>query len=275
MAFFVDDEFSNSREVLAIPRRHRLPAVGLWTLAGSWSANKLTDGKLSHNELKELGATPALIDALVDAAGLWERYEGGIQFLNWPKWQRTKAQVTAYRQREREKKQNQRNARKTSSAPESTSSDTYLSPGDTVGDENLCPQGNPDIPIPVPIPVPIPTGVNSGVSVQSVAAGPAHTPSKFCPRHPDGTTERCGDCANARTAFSQWQSQRDADATAAAVAIVDARAARRSAIEECIECDSAGWRLDSPDEAAVRCSHGTPSGLQLVHSATNQGRAAR
>ena len=42
--FFVDDAFSDSKEVLAIPARYRLASVGLWTLCGSWSASKLTDG---------------------------------------------------------------------------------------------------------------------------------------------------------------------------------------------------------------------------------------
>lgn len=258
MAFFVDDEFSNSKEVLAIPRRHRLAAVGLWTLAGSWSANKLTDGEVPGEVLKELGATPAVVAALVDSAGLWERHASGIRFLNWAKWQRTRDAVKAYRQREREKKQNQRNGRKTTPEPETTSGNTKVSPRDTNGDEKSCPPGNPDIPIPVPIPITNNPLVTLGVSAQSVPAGSAHTPSKFCPKHPNGTSERCGDCANARTAFTAWQAAQPAPGaiTAAESATQARRQAIKAAIAECPDCDPNGltYAPDDPD-TLIRCTH--------------------
>ena len=65
--FKVDDGFYSSRKVLSIPRRHRLAAVGLWAMAGNWSARELTDGKVPTYVLDELGATETLIRALVEA----------------------------------------------------------------------------------------------------------------------------------------------------------------------------------------------------------------
>ncbi|MCX8559799.1 hypothetical protein OS122_02650 [Mycolicibacterium mucogenicum] len=148
--FFVDDAFSDSKEVLAIPARHRLAAVGLWTLCGSWSASKLTDGFIPEEVLKKLGARPVLVDALVDAAQLWTRELGGIRFTNWSKWQRTREQVEAYRAAQAEKKRKQRSGAKGAA----TSADSKMSPGDTLGDKDSRPPGTPQTPIPTPTPTP-------------------------------------------------------------------------------------------------------------------------
>lgn len=149
--FFVDDAFSDSKEVLAIPARHRLAAVGLWTLCGSWSASKLTDGFIPDEVLKKLGARPVLVDALVDLAHLWVRESGGIRFTNWSKWQRTREQVEAYRANQAEKKRKQRSGAKAAA----TSADSKMSPGDTLGDNDSRPPGTPQTPIPTPTPTPI------------------------------------------------------------------------------------------------------------------------
>jgi hypothetical protein len=146
--FFVDDGFSDSKEVLAIPARHRLAAVGLWTLCGSWSANKLTDGFIPDEALRRLGARPILINALTDIAGLWERVPGGIRFANWAKWQRTRDSVKAYRAAQAEKKRKQREAAQNGK----NSTNTEMSPRDTPRDENPCPPGTPQTPIPIPEP---------------------------------------------------------------------------------------------------------------------------
>lgn len=92
-------------------------------------------------------------------------------------------------------------------------------------------------------------------------------PPPYCNRHLNGTDLRCGACADARRAHDA--------ATEAEYRRV--RAERRDALarrQECSECDSAGWRLDSPDDAVVKCAHGSLPTLQLVHSNANHGRAA-
>lgn len=137
--FFVDDGFSDSKEVMAIPARYRLAAVGLWTLCGSWSANKLTNGFVSSEVLKRLGARPNIVAALIENAGLWEQVSDGIRFTNWSKWQRTREQVVSYRAEQAEKKRRQREAAKQAS----NSDDANMSPGDIRGENESCPLGTP------------------------------------------------------------------------------------------------------------------------------------
>jgi hypothetical protein len=113
--FNVDLGFYDSPEVLSIPRKHRAAAVGVWTLCGAYAANKLTDGLVSEEKLKELGCTPAIKTALMSTKPepLWvssDAYPGAIQFTRWTKWQRTCAEVKGYREAEAERKRKAREA---------------------------------------------------------------------------------------------------------------------------------------------------------------------
>lgn len=129
--FNVDLEFYDSDEVLSIPRKIRASAVGVWTLAGSYSAKKLSDGLVSAEVLKQLGCTPAIRAALMATAKadgtpspLWiDAGDGAIRFDKWSKWQRTQAEVTAYRDRDAARK---RDSRKGTADP-STSGDSKMS----------------------------------------------------------------------------------------------------------------------------------------------------
>ena len=77
--FRVDDGFHSHPKRLAVP----LAAVGLWTVAGSWSSAHLTDGFVPDNLLPLLSPdAPELARELV-AAGLWKRRKGGYQFHDW------------------------------------------------------------------------------------------------------------------------------------------------------------------------------------------------
>lgn len=149
--FNVDDGFSNSKPVLKIPRRYRCAAIGLWTLAGSWSAKELTDGFIPDEALEEFAGTTSIAAWLVKA-DLWRKVEGGWQFEGWSKWQKTKEKVLAYREREAEKKRNQR------STPKGAGSES-VSPGDSPGTEPSVPEGqvreSPACPAP-PLPLPLP-----------------------------------------------------------------------------------------------------------------------
>lgn len=110
--FNVDLDFYDSEEVLSIPRRIRAAAIGIWTLAGSYSARKLTDGHVSAEKLKDLGCTDAIRDALMATKPepLWVAgaHVGAIQFTRWTKWQRTYAEVKAYRDADAERKRKAR-----------------------------------------------------------------------------------------------------------------------------------------------------------------------
>ena len=134
MAWFkVDDRFHDHPKTEDLT----LEAVGLWTLAGTWSASNLTDGLVSQRRIHRLGGTVVLADALVDA-GLWVKTEdGGYQFHEWAKYQPTRAEIETKREKDREKKQTQRRGpRGTWAGREGVSPGVSpdVSPGDTLGD---------------------------------------------------------------------------------------------------------------------------------------------
>ena len=112
MAWFkIDDGFHASRKLLKIPKRARFAAVGLWTVAGSWCADQLTDGNVPDYMIAEWGAPPAGPPALVDA-GLWERTQDGYLFYNWHEYQPSKQDVDAERAASRERMKDLRAKRK-------------------------------------------------------------------------------------------------------------------------------------------------------------------
>lgn len=122
--FRVDDSFPTHPKVLRIPRRDRPAAVGLWTLAGGWCAQQLTDGHLDAHMPEEFGGSSRLVDHLVDV-GLWEVKDGGYLFHDWPDWQPTRAQVEADRAAARERMRRARQQRSSAkhqrgSSPEHT-----------------------------------------------------------------------------------------------------------------------------------------------------------
>ncbi|MFE2998701.1 hypothetical protein ACFXG4_27325 [Nocardia sp. NPDC059246] len=120
--FKTDDGFSNSREVLRIPRKYRAAAVGVYLLAGTWCSKELTDGFVPDYVLPELCGTAAIAARLVEA-GLWEVVDGGWQFTNWAKNQPTAAVVIAEREREAERKRAYREVKKNQAAAKSAQSE--------------------------------------------------------------------------------------------------------------------------------------------------------
>lgn len=90
--FKVDDGFFASQKVTRIPRGKRWSAVGLWLLAGTWCSKELTDGFLPDYQFQELGGAKRDADALVESE-LWERLDGGWQFVEWAENQPTKEQT--------------------------------------------------------------------------------------------------------------------------------------------------------------------------------------
>ena len=112
--FKVDDRLPTSRKMLRIPRSKRTAAIGLWTIAGAWSAHDLTDGFVPAFMIEEWGGTEADADELI-RAGMWaeDEHDGdpGYQFVNWAEYQPMKADVEAKREYERERKRQQRRDR--------------------------------------------------------------------------------------------------------------------------------------------------------------------
>lgn len=111
MAWFkIDDRLPTSRKFMRIPRSKRAAAIGVWTLAGAWSMHDLTDGFVPAYMIEEWGGDESHADALV-TAGMWEPDERdgdpGYQFVNWDKYQPTRADVEERRERDRERKRAQ------------------------------------------------------------------------------------------------------------------------------------------------------------------------
>jgi hypothetical protein len=111
--FKVDDRFhSHPKAIAAGPA-----AIGLWTIAGSWSADHLTDGFIPHHVLSILSPSPhraRLAKRLVDV-GLWEVVDGeGWQFHDWGDEgrQKTSEQVKAEREANRERQARFRDAKR-------------------------------------------------------------------------------------------------------------------------------------------------------------------
>lgn len=95
MAWFkVDDGFHHSAKVLSIPRSVRAEALGAWVIAGTWSADNMTDGFVPQSVLLDWPISGDAVAALCDA-GLWLREDGGIRFHDWCEYQPTKAQLEA------------------------------------------------------------------------------------------------------------------------------------------------------------------------------------
>lgn len=109
--FKVDDKHHDHRKtrraLRAGSKRRDSAAVGLWCLAGSWSADNLMDGFVPTDELLRWDDdAETLAEVLVDAE-FWEPAtrdgEPGFQFVNWDEHQPTKADVEAKREAARER----------------------------------------------------------------------------------------------------------------------------------------------------------------------------
>lgn len=109
--FKIDDGFTNSKPVLRLQRRVRVSAIGLWTLAGAWSAKEMTDGFIPDYVIEELASTPAIAGHLVKC-GLWEEAVEGWQFKGWEKYQPTREQIMEARDREAERKRKYRESQR-------------------------------------------------------------------------------------------------------------------------------------------------------------------
>lgn len=101
--FKVDDGFYSHPKVLSIPRTIRAEALGTWALCGTWSCDKLTDGRIPIHMVEELGGTIEGAEALA-AVRLWKRDKTAYTFVNWSEWQYTREQVETNREHERKRK---------------------------------------------------------------------------------------------------------------------------------------------------------------------------
>lgn len=146
--FRVDDGFGSSRQVMQIPKRQRAAAIGLWTLAGAWSAKELTDGFVPDYMLPELSGTAKLAGELV-ACGLWETRADGFAFKVWSRYQPTAEEVRSKRQDDAERKRTKRRNGAGQFEKSTTSEDAEMSARTNVGvhaESDASPKVSPSTP---------------------------------------------------------------------------------------------------------------------------------
>lgn len=179
--FRVDDQLPNLVTTTRIPRTHRRAAVGLWVLAGAWSAGQLTDGHIPEYMLEELSGTPEDADWLV-RAGFWALAEDGWRFIDWAPDQPLRAAVLEQRRKNAEKVSKWR-ARNRVTASVTNSGDNSVSDGSVT-----LPPSRPD-----PDPS-TPSSLEEGGETPSLD-------SPFCKAHPNGTDQPCRACGDARRRY--------------------------------------------------------------------------
>lgn len=96
--FAVDDSFHGHPKITALESGPCFAeAIALWTLAGSWCAQHLTDGFVPEAQIRKLvpfrsDKVRRTIQELI-RNGLWEAAEGGFNFRDWEHYQPTKSEV--------------------------------------------------------------------------------------------------------------------------------------------------------------------------------------
>lgn len=125
---------------------------------------------------------------------------------------------------------------------------------------------------------PEPTGTGMGIGkslvpeIESFRAGQSNPvatkppagsapPPQTCPKHPNGTTDNCGPCGEARRTRQAWDADRlRAEATARSAEARHAADLRALAIDNCDSCDEDGYRgsslCDHDPDGAARAARG-------------------
>lgn len=158
--FKVDDGFYDHPKVVELD----LATVGLWTLAGSWCAKQLTDGRIKLAQVRRLGGDLDMARELV-SAGLWlTEDEAVFEFKDWIDYQPKRADVLAERSAARERMARVRAERKQRVRPE-RSAEVRSTLGSSTGGSSTRPDPTQSQSPPSPIPTRTPVGV------------PAHDPT--------------------------------------------------------------------------------------------------
>jgi hypothetical protein len=99
--FKVDDGFHSHPKVADLETGPAFAeSLALWTLAGSWCADLLTDGCVPLAQLRKLVPFDAASAAAeLVRVGLWTRHDGGYRFCDWADYQPTKTEIQARREK--------------------------------------------------------------------------------------------------------------------------------------------------------------------------------
>ncbi|WP_148086161.1 hypothetical protein [Actinocorallia herbida] len=136
----MDDGFHSSLDMFDAPDC----AVALWVKAGSWCAEKLTDGRVPETMPSRLCEDPERAVEELIRRKVWKRTRDGYKFIHWAPAQKLKKDVEGERAAWRAKKENQRGDKKPQARGENAPD---VSPGDTrrdaPGDAPRTPSGSP------------------------------------------------------------------------------------------------------------------------------------
>lgn len=142
--FKVDDGFCSHPKVMAVlDSDSPADAIAMWTMAGSYCARHLTDGRITAKQLRRLCADmdhEAGARVLV-AAGLWRETDDGYAFHKWTVHQPSRGEVEAKRAKNRERVTRYRercNALQEQNGNNETAEDT----SDTPDESNVTHDGN-------------------------------------------------------------------------------------------------------------------------------------
>lgn len=160
--FKVDDGLSSSLKTTRIPRARRAAAMGLWVLAGSWSARELTDGFIPAHMVDELACTIESAEDLV-AAEYWSTAEGGWQMADWAVDQPTRAETEEKRRKNAEKVAAWRQNRQRGNQP---------------GSNPVTDAGTNQVANPAPVPVPVPDPSQEEIPTESLSSDAAVAPPR-------------------------------------------------------------------------------------------------
>lgn len=252
--FKTDDAFWRHRKVRKLGR-DKVAAAGLWTLAGTWCSDNLTDGFIPREQVETWDPKLRLAARLVEVK-LWHEVEHdgeqGYQYHDWPDYNPTRAKIEAEREAWRAKKASQR---KTGTRPPMSPGDTQRDTRETTQEkppenpQQTPPESPPRFPDPIPVPVPN-SGYLGGNVQKATARETANRPPDRCTKHagqPDDGTP-CGGCARARETAETWDHQQHRATT--------------TAIRACTWCDGDGWRWHPDGKAhgvlGQRCNHTPP-----------------
>lgn len=161
--FKVDDSLHSNTKIRKVAAKCPA-ALALWVIAGSFSADKLTEGFVKDDELPWLLPGAETLAAELVAARLWRRVKGGYQFHDWTQCNPTREQVETERDKARERMRRLR------------------SPEHRPGSAELPPKfGRGSRPRPV-----VPNGTTGRVSPPE------------CPQHQGSPVDNCGLCRSER-----------------------------------------------------------------------------
>lgn len=99
--FAVDDSFHGHPKLAELEAGGRFAeALSLWTVAGSWCASHLTDGRVPAAQLRKLVPfSPSRAADELARVGMWDRVDGGFQFHDWDHYQPLRNEVEERRQK--------------------------------------------------------------------------------------------------------------------------------------------------------------------------------